>query len=378
MQFIIEKIKNSPAQRITFAEFMALALYHPQAGYYASGKAKIGKQGDFFTSSSLGSDFGELLAEQFLEMWENLGCPKEFKLVEVGAGRGFLATDILAYLQLNYSDFYRNLSYIIIEASPGQIQQQQALIQETNKITWKTWNEIAEKSLTGCIFSNELIDAFPVHQVTIQNEQLQEIYLTVDEGKLKESMGELSTPKLLDYFQALEIKLPSSDYPDGYRTEVNLAALDWLETVSKKLDRGYLLTIDYGYSAEKYYHPQRDQGTLQCYYQHRRHNNPYVNIGQQDITTHVNFTALEKHRELLGLETLGLTQQALFLMNLGVGDRLTNLSSEKYNLPEIFQRRDVLHQLIDPMGLGGFKVLVQCKGLIGKEKARSLKGLKNL
>ena len=168
----------------------------------------------------------------------------------------------------------------------------------------------------------------------------------------------------------------TNDYPENYRTEVNLKALDWLENVTNKIKKGYLLTIDYGYNASKYYHPQRYQGTLNCYYQHRHHHNPYVNLGQQDITTHVNFTALEKQGQLLGLETLGLTKQGLFLMALGLGDRLSALSNGQYSLSDVLTRRDALHQLIDPTGLGGFQVLIQTKGLDPSQKQRSLTGLK--
>jgi SAM-dependent MidA family methyltransferase len=143
--------------------------------------------------------------------------------------------------------------------------------------------------------------------------------------------------------------------------------LDWLETVVTKLKRGYVLTIDYGYNAEKYYLPSRDRGTLQCYYQHRRHNNPYANLGYQDITAHVNFTALELYGELYNLHKIGFTQQGLFLMALGLGDRLNELSSGQFSISEIFKRRDALHQLIDPTGLGGYGVLIQGKNLTESE-----------
>ena len=374
MQFIIEAIKKSPEQKITFADYMNLALYHPQHGYYSSEKVQIGTQGDFFTASSLGSDFGELLVEQFLEMWSVLGCPDPFNLVEVGAGSGVFAADILSYLSNSYSDLYQATNYLIIEQSEGLIQQQKTQLKRFEKVSWKSWDEIDDYSLIGCVFSNELVDAFPVHLVTINQGQLQEIYVTISGKKVQEFIDDLSTKKLLDYFQLVDIDLTYNDYPENYRTEVNLVALDWLKVVSDKLKQGYLLTIDYGYPAKKYYHPQRYQGTLKCYYQHRHHHNPYVNIGQQDITSHVDFTALEKQGELLGLKKLGFTQQGLFLMGLGLGDRLSDLSSGKYGFMEVIKRRDTLHQLIDPMGLGGFGVLLQSKGLTEEQRMESLKG----
>lgn len=376
MQFIIEAIQQSPHQRITFADYMRLALYHPQEGYYSSGRANIGTQGDFFTASSLGTDFGELLAEQFLEMWEVLGYPDVFYLVEVGAGSGYFASDILSYLYANYPDFHEAINYIIVEEATGLIKRQKTILNSLDKVVWKSWDEIEDYSWIGCIFSNELIDAFPVHLITINQQQIKEIYVTLSEDKITEIISELSTPKIIDYFQLIDINLLSNDYPENYRTEVNLAALDWLKTVSNKLKKGYLLTIDYGYTANKYYHPQRYQGTLKCYYKHRHHDNPYVNLGQQDITSHVDFTSLEKQGNLVNLERLEFTQQGLFLMGLGLGDRLSELSTGKYSFLEVLKRRDSLHQLIDPMGLGGFGILLQSKGLTEAEKGRSLKGFK--
>ncbi|MDJ0507892.1 MAG: class I SAM-dependent methyltransferase [Crocosphaera sp.] len=372
LEVVVDAIKNSPNQCISFYEYMELVLYHPEQGYYGSGKVNIGSQGDFFTSSSLGADFGELLAEQLIEMAEIIGFYNSFTLIEVGGGSGNLAADILTYLKHKYAELYNQVDYIIVEASPSLIEQQKNYLTAFNNVTWKTWQEIDDNSIIGCIFSNELIDAFPVHRVTVQNKVLKEVYVTWDDNGFKEVIGAISTPKLLDYFDLIDVDLTNDEYAENYQTEVNLKGLNWLETVAKKIKKGYLLTIDYGYNATKYYHPQRYQGTLNCYYQHRHHDNPYVNLGQQDMTTHVDFTALEKQGTLLGLETVGLTQQGLFLMALGLGDSLAELSNGNYTLPEILKRRDALHQLINPTGLGGFKVLIQGKRI---ETNRQLKGL---
>lgn len=375
-KILVEKIASSAQQRITFAEYMALALYHPKYGYYNSKMAKIGRSGDFFTSSSLGRDFGELLAVQFQQMWHNLGEPKSFCLVEMGAGNGELALDILNYfLAQSDREFIKALRYIIIEQSPALIEVQQQKLQSHAEfdVSWKNWSELRDRSIVGCFFSNELLDAFPVHLVTKKQDQLNEVYVSLQEGSLSEAIHPVDNDDISDYFNRLDINLNSAEYPDDYRTEVNLKALDWLTTVCDRLQQGYILTIDYGYSAAKYYRPSRSQGTLQCYYQHRRHNNPYANLGYQDITAHVNFTALERQGEILGLETIGFTQQGLFLMALGMGDRLNDLSSGKYDVTQILQRRDALHQLIHPTGLGNFGVLIQGKNLTAS--AKSLAGL---
>lgn len=378
---IARRIAETPTRRITFAEYMDLVLYHPEHGYYATNAVNIGPQGDFFTSPHLGADFGELLAEQFVQMWEIMGRSLPFTLLELGAGQGLLAADILGYLYRHYRDFFEALDYVIVERSDVLRQEQQQRLQKLgDRLRWATLEEIPSGSIKGCCFSNELVDALPVHQFVIEEGQLREIYVTTqieagEQVSLVEVTGEPSMPMLAEYFDLVRIKLPSSAYPDGYRSEVNLAALDWLSIVASCLQRGYLLTIDYGYPASRYYSPARQQGTLQCYYRHMRHDNPYINIGRQDITAHVDFTALEVWGKVCGLDNVGFTQQGLFLMALGLGDRIAALSTtSNQSIQQVLRRREALHQLIDPLGLGGFSVLVQSKGLTAAP-ARPLKGL---
>ena len=380
---IIQQILHSSDCRISFAEYMEMALYHPHYGYYAANHGKIGAHGDFLTSPHLAVDFGELLAEQFAEMWQVLGQPQPFTLVEIGAGQGLLATDVLSGLQRQHPDCFAALEYVIVEKSAALITEQQQRLkswQSGVKIEWRSLDETPADSIAGCVFSNELIDAFPVHLVTLTDRKLQEIYVTAQPNGFAEVIDQPSTSRLTDYFDLNGIDLFSPNYSDGYRTEVNLAALDWLGLVSDRLQRGYILTIDYGYAATRYYNSRRSQGTLQCYYQHSHHNNPYIHVGQQDITAHVDFTALERQGDRCGLKTLGFTQQGLFLMALGLGDRLTALSqSDAKNAQDIQQailRRDALHQLMNPMGLGNFGVLIQSKGLTKQETERTLIGLR--
>ncbi len=324
---IARQIAESFQHRITFAEYMDLALYHPTLGYYASSAARIGAQGDFFTSPHLGKDFGELLAEQFIQMWELLDCPNRFTLVEMGAGQGLLAADVLHYLQKKRPELFHSLEYIIVERASALIKAQKSQLSRfvgemNNRLRWSHFEDISSDSIAGCFFSNELVDALPVHQVAVESEALKEVYVTTqtnhdadiqDEAiQFVETIGELSTPYLESYFELVGIDLRTTAYPDHYRTEVNLAALDWISTVANKLQRGFVLTIDYGYSSDRYYNPVRSQGTLQCYYCHSHHSNPYIYVGQQDITAHVDFTALERHGERCGLQSLGFTKQGLF------------------------------------------------------------------
>ncbi|MGF1498161.1 MAG: class I SAM-dependent methyltransferase [Elainellaceae cyanobacterium] len=385
---IAQHIRETPAQRIPFATFMDLVLYHPSEGYYATNQARIGAEGDFVTSPHLAADFGELLAEQFADMWRRLGCPLPFTLVEMGAGQGLIIQDVLRYLHRHHFECFEALEYVVVEKSVALVAEQQRqlanLTRTWNRLSWRTWDEIPTGSIVGCCFSNELIDAFPVHRVVVDQGRLREIYVAIAPDanpipRFTEVIDELSTPRLLNYFQQAGIDLTAAPYPSGYQTEVNLAALDWMQTVGDRLQRGYVLTIDYGYPAQRYYSPSRSEGTLQCYYQQAHHSDPYRLIGYQDLTAHVDFTALERQGERCGLQALGLTQQGLFLMALGLGDRLAALSQPDPEQPlsanDIIRRREALHALINPMGLGNFCVLLQAKGLSAAEIEPPLAGL---
>jgi SAM-dependent MidA family methyltransferase len=394
-QAIGDVIVESPQRRITFAQYMDMVLYHPVHGYYSTKAVSLGKRGDFFTSVHLGADFGELLAVQFVQMWEILGKPAKLSLVEMGAGQGLLALDILNFIEQRHPFFFKAVDYIIAEKSNALRQEQQERLRKY-PVRWCNLEEIPSQSITGCFFSNELVDALPVHQFILQQGHLREVYVTTKHTpsvvtnkeatgeyeqvtqdartEFVEVIGELSTDEITKYFDLIEVKFDTDTYPDDYRSEVNLAALHWLSTVTERLQRGYILTIDYGYPANRFYNPRRSQGTLQCYYQHHRHNDPYIYLGQQDITAHIDFTALERWGERCGLDNMGFTQQGLFLMALGLGDRIAKLPYKEQPLAETLRRRDGLHQLLDPMGLGGFGVLVQSKGLTETEAAQPLKG----
>ncbi len=380
---ISQRIKEYPQQRITFADYMDWVLYEPKLGYYATNAVQIGVQGDFFTAPHLGPDFGELLAEQFHQMWQLLDCPTQFALVEMGAGQGLIAMDVLRYLQrraqgnASYADFYAALEYIIVEKAAALIAEQKHHLQpfrdDPRKLRWLTLEDLPSGSITGCLFSNELVDALPVHQFVLQGGELQEVYVVPVEDAAKgptegqhvfqEIYAPPSTPKLAEYLDWLGID--RTQFPEGYRSEINLMALDWLRESAGKLNQGYVLTIDYGYSADRYYSPARQQGTLQCYRNHASHSDPYYSVGQQDITSHVNFTALERYGEELGLKTIGQTQQGLFLMALGLGDRLVtnNNTPDVAQLSDVIRRREAIHSLMNPMGLGGFQVLIQYRGV---------------
>lgn len=205
------------------------------------------------------------------------------------------------------------------------------------------------------------MDAFPVHLVTVRSGELREIFVSYDaaEATFVEQSGLLSDPALLDYFRNLQVDI--TQYDEGYRTEVNLRAATWLQNVARALGRGFALTIDYGYPAVGRYNPRRAAGTLQCYTGHTAHDNPYINIGRQDITSHVDFTALEQAGAAAGLTNLGFTRQMYFLAGLGIGERLAGLSAAGLEARAVFAEREALQKLINPNALGNFGVLLQAK-----------------
>ncbi|MGK7921160.1 MAG: SAM-dependent methyltransferase, partial [Trichodesmium sp.] len=178
-EIIHQRISESPKKQITFAEYMDLVLYHPQHGYYVTHPVNIGKEGDFLTSPHWGNDFGELLAEQFWQMWHIFQRPNNFTLVEMGAGKGILAEQILGYIQQTHLDFFQTIEYLIIEKSEVLKAEQKQRLQ-SYQVRWSDWDEISHNSITGCFFSNELVDAFPVHKFRIEAQEIREIYVTSD------------------------------------------------------------------------------------------------------------------------------------------------------------------------------------------------------
>lgn len=348
---IIERIKQEGP--ISFHDFMEMALYHPVLGYYSSGRTKIGKQGDYVTSPHLGPVMGMVLGKQLQEMWRQSGG-KDFTIVEYGAGEGFLCYDILNYLQSACKHFDR-LRYCIIEKSAGMREQQQRYLPA--KVEWLESIE-AIGGFTGCVISNELVDNFAVHRVEMQD-VLQEVYLDFQEGfvEVLRPAGELLT----NYFAELGIQLPRD-----FQTEVNLEATEWMKSIGANLKKGFVITIDYGYSSEELYRACRRNGTLLCYHQHQINDDPYRAIGLQDITTHVNFSALSHWGNKNGLASAGLINQAAFLLALDFKDCLRKtLSAGENKLKAIWQEALLTRTLLLDMGLR-FKVLIQHKGMSGK------------
>lgn len=348
---IIDTIKASGP--VSFRDYMDMCLYYPDLGYYNSTEQKIGKGGDFYTSSSLTSSFGATIARQMVEMSHVLK-KDEFTIVEYGAGLGSFCKDILDALSCNAA-LYSVTRYCIIEKSIFMRKCEQENLKDYHNVFW--YNRIDEiPGSVDCVFSNELLDNFPVHQV-VMKDQLMEIFVDY-KGDFFEILRPASQ-ELKDYFLDLGVCLPY-----GYRTEVCLDTFTWIQNIAVILEKGFIITIDYGDESEKLYKERRKNGTVVCYHEHNISQNPFCAIGKQDITAHINFSALEYWGERQGLMTCGITPQAYFLTSLGFRECLTEAGKKqgKANVQLAKEMSCISYTLLFDMG-NKYKVLIQSKGL---------------
>ena len=351
-----ERIRRSGP--VSFAEFMLECLYHPSHGYYS--RANTHRFGDYYTSVDVHPIFGRLLARQFEEMWKFLGSPCPFLLIESGAGVGRLAGHILDFSARALPAFYAALEYIAVERSAarraGHAEHFRTHLAARHAISA---DEIPLAIPAGCIFSNELLDALPVHRVAMELGTLREIYVGFDGAQFTEVLGQPSVPALGQYFHEQGIAIE-----DGQVAEVCLEACDWIENAGRALERGFILTIDYGHEARVLYDEHHNRGTLLAYRSHTISENLLDAPGEQDLTSHVNFTALDLWGRRAGLLRTGLVTQSQFLVALGRGNEFADLYESGETEMEKLRARLLLKNLIHPEGFGEkFQVLVQRKGI---------------
>ena len=373
---------------LTVAAFMDLALYHPEFGYYARAAQRSGRAGDFFTSVDVGPLFGELLAVQLAEMYEVLRLTAEraenaeptsvssalsassavqrersFDLVEVGAGNGRLSADILRAARRRDPAFYESIRLHLVEASAGARGAQRATLDDVADRLSTSGAELPD-SFDGALVANELLDAFPVHQVVMREDGLREIYVvgsresgvgSREQSALTTTEGTLSTPALQDYLDRLGLALEP-----GWRAEISLRAVEWIRDAARRLHRGFLILIDYGHPARELYSATHASGTLTTFSGHRSagpeapaDTSPWLNRpGEQDLTAHVDFTSVQAAAESEGLTTIGFLDQTYFLLGLLPSIRV----------PQSALRN--LNTLVQPGGLGStHKVLILGKNV---------------
>ena len=337
--------------KITFAEFVEVALYHP-SGYYAS-RAHPVADGDYYTSAQAHPAFGALIAVLLSRMWELLERPGRFDAIEMGAGGGQLARDVARYAPNVSGSFAAALRYVALDRFP---------VKPPPDGPSPTYQSLAAggaplKGVVGCLLSNELVDAMPVHRFQIDQGSIKEVYVSVREEHFVDVLDEPSTPELARRLEGLGLRLP-----EGYRGEVNLQVGPWMAGVASSIQRGFVLTIDYGHKATDLYASKRSDGTVQTYYKHTSGRSPYERVGLQDITAQVDFSSLASAGEAAGLRTVGMCTQAEFLSGLGIQQWLRTLRTEPLTQSERDANMMAMRELVEPDGLGGFKVLVQEKG----------------
>ncbi len=344
---------------IPFERFMELALYSPLGGYYRSA-SPIGAAGDYFTSPTAHPLFGTLLAAQLFQMWEAMGRPVPFIVLEPGAGSGVMARDILEAAHADFPEFALAMRYLALDYTPAKPEGAPPGLQ------WAAGDGLPVRGVVGCILANELLDAMPVSRFVVQGGVAREVYVALDGDGFTEVIGEPSTAGTAELMTRLPAYLP-----DGYRGEVCPAAVRWASEAASALERGYVLAFDYGGTSAELYAPERSGGTLRCHYRHVVTGNPYVRVGEQDITAHVDFSLLQVAGGEAGLAVLGYSTQGEFLRNLGADVYLGALAALSRPQPsyrsgamprqEYLANRMGMQSLLQPEGLGGFRVLAMGK-----------------
>lgn len=350
---LIEYIRHDIAENggwISFARYMERALYAPGLGYYTAGAHKFGEAGDFITAPELSPLFGRTLARQVAEIMTN-SSPH---ILELGAGSGKLASDMLAELERlgSLPD-----SYAILEVSAGLRARQQALMHERlpHLLDRMHWLDTLPEKFSGAIVSNEVLDALPVHLVHWRDSAITERGVGMSDNNLIWQERAISDAALLDVAQKIKV-------PDDYVSEIGLAARGLINTLAQRLEQGAMLFIDYGFGAREFYHPQRSSGTLMCHYRHHAHDDPFFLPGLQDITAHVNFTDIAECGIDADMELMGYTNQAFFLINCGITALLQDTTPE--NLRDYLPLSAQLQKLTSPAEMGElFKVIALGKNL---------------
>jgi SAM-dependent MidA family methyltransferase len=335
---------------IPFSRYMELALYAPGLGYYSAGARKFGAAGDFITAPELSTLFGRTVARQLVEVMQ-ASSPR---ILELGAGSGKLALDILG--ELERRDALPE-SYSILEVSADLRERQQALLHQKlpHLAVRLHWLDALPENISGVVIGNEVLDALPIHLLYWSDKRILERGVAVTEGHFTWKDRPQVIPALLDIARNFKV-------PDDYLSEVSLTARGLITSLCDRMDKGAMIFIDYGFGAGEYYHPHRTRGTLMCHYRHHSHDDPFYLPGLQDITAHVDFTAVAETAIDHGAHFLGYTSQAHFLINNGVTDFLNEVSPE--DVKAYAPLSSQLQKLTNPAEMGElFKVIALGKGM---------------
>lgn len=335
---------------IPFSRFMELALYAPGLGYYTAGASKFGASGDFITAPEVSALFGRTMARQLVEIM-SLSTPH---ILELGAGSGKLALDILTELEHLEQ---LPITYSILEVSADLRQRQQALLHKhlPHLMERVQWLDVLPDAISGAVIANEVLDALPVHLISWSDSRVVERGVSKIGNNFAWEDRLISSPELLELAQQISV-------PNHYLSEISLTARGLVSSLCERLSSGAMIFIDYGFGAREYYHPQRSSGTLMCHYRHHAHDDPFFLVGLQDITAHVDFTAVAESAIDHGANLLGYTTQAHFLLNGGIIELISDISPD--NLSEYLPLSAQIQKLTSPAEMGElFKVIALGKGI---------------
>lgn len=359
LQNAIQARINAAGGWISFADFMEAALYTPAMGYYNAGATKFGYAGDFVTAPEISSLFGKTIAREVAEVFELVGYSD---ILEFGAGSGKLALDLL--LELEQLDSMPK-RYFILEVSADLQQRQRELFEKyaPHLVSSVQWLSSLPHEFDGLILANEVLDAMPVHLVVWQDHHLYERGVTWNQQAFEWQERSLISGELFEIAQELPpFKDAMSHDSFRYLSEISLANRHFMRSLAQILRRGVILLIDYGFGQSEYYHPQRSQGTLMCHYRHHAHDDPFYLPGLQDITSHVDFSAITQVALDSGLQLLGYTTQAYFLINCGITEILSRIPAD---IPyQYLPLANQLQRLVSPAEMGElFKVIAFGRGI---------------
>ena len=352
---VIQGIIQASGGKIPFQQYMQAALFEPGLGYYRCGTEKFGAVGDFVTAPELSALFGQSLA-RFIQQ-----ITAADNVLEVGAGSGRLAVSILETLKAQSS---LPETYYILELSNELRGRQRQAIQAAlpEYLDQVVWLDAMPESFRGVVIANELLDAMPVTRFRLDNDLLLEEYVVCNENELAYIYEPTSNQRLISRIEELKQQTSIGEI-ESYYSEVNFVAEDWLKSLADGIESGVVLIIDYGYPRNAYYHAQRYMGTLMCHYQHRAHPDPLILPGIQDITAHIDFTAMADAALEAGMEVIGFTTQAHFLLNLGLLDLL---DAQQQDLPDFLQASGQVKRMTLPSEMGeSFKVMAFTKNYDG-------------
>ncbi|KIY22310.1 MULTISPECIES: class I SAM-dependent methyltransferase [Mesobacillus] len=356
-EIIKEVIEASPKKMITYADYMQLALYYPKKGYYMTQRQKIGKGGDFYTTSNVSDVFGKLIGKWYARKYDELELPPA--ICEIGAGSGRFAK---AFIEGWQEQSTKTLSYYMIEKSPYHRSLQNGELAGLENVNIIHSDTLAETKMEqGLIFSNELFDAFPVHVVEKRDGVVHEVFVTSENDQLKEMKIPVSDERIRAFLDDQQLMLA-----EGQRIEIPLAMEPFIESIAKCLQKGILITADYGYTKEEWMHPSRRRGSLRGYFNHQQYDEILLYPGEMDLTSHVHFDALKDFGEVYGLEFVQKMRQDEFLIAAGILEEL--LPHQDPNpFSEASKRNRAIRSLILPGGISqSFDVVIQKKGM-GKQ-----------